>query len=108
VSRLIVPKEASLTIPVKPAKLSRTKVTYLCGASVKTHFDEWKDDPKTHGGIPSELVEIPTPEIRVGKDNDGEYSEIVVPDEFNPGSIMLFATDMDVSHPFLLHGIDVG
>jgi hypothetical protein len=42
------------------------------------------------------LIEIDTPEIRVGKNESGEYAEIVIPEEFNPGSIMVFATDMDV------------
>jgi hypothetical protein len=42
------------------------------------------------------LIEIDTPEIRVGKNDSGEYAEIVIPEEFNPGSIMVFATDMDV------------
>jgi glycogen debranching enzyme len=65
--------------------------------SVKTHFDQWKSGEKTHKGIPSELVAVKQPEIRTGQDDDGEYSEIVVPDEFAPGSIMVFSTDMDVS-----------
>lgn len=42
------------------------------------------------------MIEIETPEIRVGKNESGEYAEIVIPEEFNPGSIMVFATDMDV------------
>ena len=45
------------------------------------------------------MIEIETPEIRVGKNESGEYAEIVIPEEFNPGSIMVFATDMDVSPP---------
>ena len=50
------------------------------------------------------MIEIETPEIRVGKNESGEYAEIVIPEEFNPGSIMVFATDMDVRLPplFLL------
>ena len=82
---------------VKPINLSRTKITYLCGASLKTHFDQFKESTESFGGIPSELVEIDTPEIRVGEKDGEEYSEIVIPAEFEPGSIMLFATDMDVS-----------
>ena len=81
---------------VKPINLSRTKITYLCGASLKTHFDQFKESTESFGGIPSELVEIDTPEIRVGEKDGEEYSEIVIPAEFEPGSIMLFATDMDV------------
>jgi glycogen debranching enzyme len=84
-------------IIVKPISLSRTKINYLFGASLKTHIDQFKYDSATFGGIPSELIEIETPEIRVGRNENGEeYSEIVIPDEFEPGSIMVFATDMDV------------
>ena len=43
------------------------------------------------------MIEIETPEIRIGKNESGEYAEIVIPEEFNPGSVMVFATDMDVS-----------
>lgn len=45
------------------------------------------------------MIEIETPEIRVGKNESGGYAEIVIPEEFNPGSIMVFATDMDVRLP---------
>ena len=79
---------------VKPIKMSKSTIKFLFGASVKTHFDQWKDDPKTHGGIPSELIELPAPTINKGSDSDGEYEEVVVPDSFEPGSIMLFETDM--------------
>jgi glycogen debranching enzyme len=64
---------------------------------VKIDHAAWKDDPKNHYGLPSTLEDITQPEIRVGKDGDGDYSEIVVPDIFGPGSIMVFATDMTVS-----------
>jgi len=40
--------------------------------------------------------------MRVGKNDSGEYAEIVIPEEFNPGSIMVFATDMDVRLLLLL------
>lgn len=85
-------------IIVKPIKLSRTSIKYILGTGVSTHADQWKDDPKMHKGIPSELTAIPEPEIRKGEDADGNYSEIVVPEVFGPGSIMLFETDMQVSY----------
>lgn len=50
-----------------------------------------------HRGMDSELIDIAKPEIRTGEDGDGSYAEVVVPDEFAPGSIMVFATDMEVS-----------
>ena len=81
---------------MKPITLSRTKVSYLFGASLKTNFSQFEESTSSFKGIPSELIEIETPEIRVGKNDSGEYAEIVIPEEFNPGSIMVFATDMDV------------
>ncbi|EIW71077.1 hypothetical protein TREMEDRAFT_37541 [Tremella mesenterica DSM 1558] len=80
---------------IKPIKLSRSKVSFICGASVKTHYNEWQDDSKTHRGIPSTLEEIKDVQIRTGRDADGDYSELIVPDVFEPGSIILFSTDVD-------------
>ncbi|KAL7419064.1 bifunctional 4-alpha-glucanotransferase/amylo-alpha-1,6-glucosidase [Cryptotrichosporon argae] len=82
---------------IKPVKLSRTKISYIFGASLKTRASEWKDDPTTHRGIPATLEEIDSSkvEIRSGSDESGVYQEIVVPETFEPGSIMVFATDMD-------------
>jgi len=84
-------------VSVKPIKLHKSNVKYLFGASVKTHFDQWKEDATTHRGMPSELVSVPEPVVNKGTDTDGDYSEIVVPDVFEPGSIMLFQTEMPVS-----------
>ena len=89
-------------VSVKPIRLSRTKVKYIFGATLKTRFSEWQDDPKVHRGIPSTLEEIPEPHIKLGFDGE-DYAEIVVPDSFDPGSIMVFATDMAV-RPFTLTG----
>ena len=80
---------------VKPIKLSRTKVDYVFGASLEVHFSEWKDDPKINRGLPSSLRDIPAPVIRAGSDGE-DFTEIIVPDSFEPGSIMVFATDMAV------------
>lgn len=82
---------------VKPIRLGRTSISYIFGASIKTRFEEWKDDPSTHRGIPSTLREIVPPEITKGTENGEEYQEVVVPEDFAPGSIMVFATQMSVS-----------
>ncbi|WVN91067.1 glycogen debranching enzyme [Cryptococcus depauperatus CBS 7841] len=83
---------------VHPIKLGRTSISYLFGASIHTDFSRWKDDPSTHNGIPSVLKDIPKPEIRKGEENGETYEEVIVPDEFPPGSIMVFSTQMsDIS-----------
>ena len=91
---------AAHSTTVKPIKLSRTKVEYIFGASLETHLSDWKDDPKIHRGLPCSLREIPPPVIRAGSDGE-DFAEIIVPDSFEPGSIMVFATDMAV-HLFCL------
>jgi len=70
-------------------------VQYIFGATLRTRFSEWKSDPKVNRGIPSSLEEIPPPVIRDGHEGE-DYAEIIVPDSFDPGSIMLFATEMTV------------
>jgi glycogen debranching enzyme len=48
--------------------------------------------------MPSTLTEISEDKVKInqGQDNDGAYEEIIVPDEFAPGSILVFATDINV------------
>lgn len=44
--------------------------------------------------MPSKLVDIPPLVVPQGLDDEGPYSEIIVPEYFPPGSIMLFETQM--------------
>src|SRR4051812_19285002 len=90
-----------MTIPpsrlsVNPFKLSRQHVKYVFGASIRTRINEYKEGETTHKGIPSTLIELPPPELRSGNDENGMYTDIVVPQDFEPGSIMLFATELEV------------
>jgi glycogen debranching enzyme len=79
---------------IKPFRLNRTDVKFIIGKSLKiTSRDAPKDDTYVQG-IPSQLVDIGAPQVRQGKDDDGPFSEIVVPANFPPASIMLFATSM--------------
>jgi glycogen debranching enzyme len=79
---------------IAPIKLSRQQTKYITGASIKIASYEDAKDPKTLKGLPSTLIDIPLPKQNVGEDAQGPYTEIVVPDEFPPGSVMLFATHM--------------
>lgn len=85
----------------------RTKAHFLFGASLFACPDDWTTDPKTHHGMPSTLEEIAEDRVSIksGTDGDGEFDEITVPDTFEPGSIMLFSTDMAVSfsRPSITH-----
>lgn len=87
-------KGASGRGSINPFKLSHQEVQYVFGASLEVYEDQWKESDTTHIGQPSKLVKLAAPAIRTGEDQDGAYSEVVVPDTFEPGSIMLFSTEM--------------
>lgn len=79
---------------INPFKLSRQNARFLFGASLKTRPDQFKESNETFKSIPSELVEVPGCDVRSGSDENGSYSEVIVPDSFEPGSVMLFQTEM--------------
>ncbi|KZT43121.1 glycoside hydrolase family 13 protein [Sistotremastrum suecicum HHB10207 ss-3] len=79
---------------VNPIKLARTKATLIFGASINIPSYDLPWDPKVISGLPSELVEITNVQVNEGTDANGTFSEIIVPDFFPPGSIAIFATQM--------------
>lgn len=82
---------------IEPIKLSRTKAKFLLGASIEiSSYDVPKEDPLLRG-LPSRLVEFPEVVVPQTLDHEGPHSEIIVPDNFPPGSIMIFETHT-VSH----------
>ncbi|THV06230.1 glycoside hydrolase family 13 protein [Dendrothele bispora CBS 962.96] len=80
---------------ISPIKLRRTKARFIYGASINVESYEIPQDNKTLKGLPSKLVEMPTVVVPQGLDADGPFSEIVVPEYFPPGSIMLFETNLE-------------
>lgn len=88
---------------INPFRLARTRARFIFGASLETRRNEWKDDPKVHYGIPSTLTPISADSVTMheGSDDNGHYTEVVVPDKFEPGSIMVFETTMDGMSPGL-------
>ena len=56
------------------------------------------------------LADLPPVSLNLGSDHDGSYSEIIVPDTFPPGSIMVFSTQMEGVSPnlddYLREGLD--
>jgi len=84
---------------INPIRLNRTKVQYIMGKTLQVTEHELKEDTKTLRGLGSKLVDVPCPHVEEGREEGSSdalaYSEIVVPDVFPPGSIMLFATRMD-------------
>ncbi|THH18461.1 hypothetical protein EW146_g2524, partial [Bondarzewia mesenterica] len=76
---------------IEPVRLRGSKARYVFGASI-----EFAEAPQaeldTLSGLPSKLVILPAPVISKGSDGEGQYTDIVVPNYFPPGSIMIFET----------------
>ena len=64
------------------------------GASLDIPSYEIEKDPNTLRGLSSKLAHISHVVVPQGLDHDGPFSEIIVPEYFPPGSIMLFATQL--------------
>jgi glycogen debranching enzyme len=71
------------------------------GASINISSYELVPDAKTIRGLPTTLIDVPEVIALEKLDADGPYSEIIVPDTFPPGSIMLFTTRMEGLEPSL-------
>lgn len=80
---------------ISPFKLNRTKVQYIMGKTLQVTSLEFERNDKILHGLPSQLIDVASPLIKEGQDDDGLYSEVNVPDTFPPGSIMLFSTYME-------------
>lgn len=79
-----------------PFKLDRTRVNYILGKSLEVTSTDAPKDEQYLNGLPSQLVDLAEPEVRTTEEGGRlRYSEIVVPDFFPPGSVMLFATEME-------------
>ncbi|KAF9268988.1 glycoside hydrolase family 13 protein [Marasmius fiardii PR-910] len=79
---------------ISPIKLRRTRAKFILGASLDiSSYDDQSDD-KTLKGLPARLVSMSPVAVSQGLDGEGPYSEIIIPEEFPPGSIMLFETTL--------------
>ncbi|KAJ7623337.1 glycoside hydrolase family 13 protein [Roridomyces roridus] len=79
---------------INPIKLRRTRAKFILGASLEFASYEVPKEAETLRGMPAKLVEMAPVVVPQGLDGEGPYSEILVPDQFPPGSIMLFETHM--------------
>ncbi|OCH93668.1 glycoside hydrolase family 13 protein [Obba rivulosa] len=77
---------------INPIKLRGTKANFIYGAHIDIPSYEIDDNTKELFGLPAKLVDMATVNASQGQDSDGPYAEIVVPDYFPPGSIMVFET----------------
>ncbi|KAI3619877.1 glycogen debranching enzyme [Moniliophthora roreri] len=80
---------------ISPIKLRRTRVKFILGASLDVESYEAPQDDTTLKGLPAKLVEMLPIVVPQGLDAEGPFSEIIVPENFPPGSIMLFETHLE-------------
>lgn len=84
---------------IEPIRLRGSSAKFVFGASIE--FAEVVSIPNTITGIPSKLVHLKTVLPHWGRDDQGPYSEITVPDYFPPGSVMIFETQLEGMDPTL-------
>ncbi|KAI9440605.1 glycoside hydrolase family 13 protein [Lactarius indigo] len=84
---------------IEPTRLRGSSAKFVFGASIE--FTEVVSIPNTITGIPSKLVHLQPVAPLWGRDDQGPYSEITVPDYFPPGSIMIFETQLEGLDPTL-------
>ena len=75
--------------------LRGSKATFIAGASLEIASPKDISTSETFKGLKAELKEIKNPQIESNSDGDGHYDEVIVPDYFPPGSVMVFSTVMD-------------
>lgn len=88
-------------LSVAPIRLRQQKASFILGATLSIPSYERLEDPELLCGLPSNLIAIPPVAAIEGYDADGPWSEIVVPDSFPPGSVLVFATSMTDLKPEL-------
>lgn len=74
--------------------LRGSKATYIAGASLEIISHENRTSKDTLKGLQADLKEISNPRIISNNDGDGHFDEVIVPDYFPPGSVMVFSTVM--------------
>nr|GAT49271.1 glycoside hydrolase family 13 protein [Mycena chlorophos] len=79
---------------INPIKLRGTSAKFVLGHSIEFSSYETPQDPEMLRGMKAKLVDLSEVVASQGSDGEGSYSEIVVPDYFPPGSIMVFETQM--------------
>ena len=79
---------------VDPIKLRRTRAKFVLGASIEIPSYQIPEDPTFLRGLHSKLVEMSPVAVPQGLDHEGPYAEIIVPEYFPPGSIMLYETQL--------------
>ncbi|KAG5721186.1 Glycogen debranching enzyme [Termitomyces sp. T112] len=79
---------------IDPIKLRRTRAKFILGANINVSSYQVPKTTTSLQGMPAELVEMAPVVVPQGLDYEGPYAEIIVPEYFPPGSIMIFETQL--------------
>lgn len=79
---------------INPIKLRQTRARFIFGTSINISTYEIPQDDEHLCGLPATLVDLPEVAIFQGLDAEGPFAEIVIPESFPPGSVMLFQTQL--------------
>ena len=88
-------------VVVEPIKLRRTRARFIFGASLRISSYDNPNDSRLLKGLPTKLEEMAPVLVSETRDQEGPFSEIVIPDYFPPGSVMLFETQLQEFDPEL-------
>ncbi|CAA7267401.1 unnamed protein product [Cyclocybe aegerita] len=86
---------------IDPIKLRRTRAKFILGASINISSCDVPQDLKLLKGLSAELEEMHSVVVPQGLDHEGPYAEIIVPESFPPGSVMVFETQLQQHDPEL-------
>ncbi|KAF5316807.1 hypothetical protein D9619_006196 [Psilocybe cf. subviscida] len=79
---------------IDPIKLRRTKAKFVFGATLNFASYDVTQDTTTIKGMQGCLEEMAPVIVPQGLDGEGPYSEVIVPEHFPPGSILVFETQL--------------
>ncbi|KXN86634.1 Glycogen debranching enzyme [Leucoagaricus sp. SymC.cos] len=86
---------------INPIKLRGTRARFILGASIDIVSDKSGGDGIYLQGLTAGLLELPEVVASQGLDTEGLFTEIIVPEVFPPGSIMVFETQLQDYDPSL-------
>lgn len=79
---------------VPPVVLRGSKATFVVGGTLEIASPDDLSTKQTFKGLSSQFKQISSPLIESKVDHDGPYNQVIVPDYFPPGSVMVFSTHM--------------
>ncbi|RHZ74047.1 hypothetical protein Glove_227g25 [Diversispora epigaea] len=83
---------------LSPIKLRGTKAELLFAVSLEINSHDFVPEDKYLTGLSSSLKTLDAPDLREAFDENGQFTEIILPNEFPSGSVILLKTWVDKQH----------